>query len=81
MKNILRSRPRTVANRPTSGGWGNKKCFSGRQRPANIISELRHTKYINPALGPRLLLGLTSLSVIFFSSSFACFVRLDSYEL
>ena len=27
MKNILRSRPRTVANRPTSGGWGNKKCF------------------------------------------------------
>ena len=27
MKNTLRSRPRTVANRPTSGGWGNKKCF------------------------------------------------------
>ena len=27
MKNILRSRPRTVANRPTSVGWGNKKCF------------------------------------------------------
>ena len=27
MKNILRTRPRTVANRPTSGGWGNKKCF------------------------------------------------------
>ena len=27
MKNILRSRPRTIANWPTSGGWGNKKCF------------------------------------------------------
>ena len=30
MKNTLRSRPRTVANRPTSGGWGNKKCFIGK---------------------------------------------------
>ena len=43
MKNILRSRPRTVPNRPTSGGWGNKKCFfpadSGRpgaNRPVHM---------------------------------------------
>ena len=34
MKNILRSRPRTVGNRPTSGGWGNKKCFF---RPTEIV--------------------------------------------
>ena len=38
MKNILRKRPRTVANRPTSGGWGNKKCFfPGRPRAAGEI--------------------------------------------
>ena len=38
MKNILRSRPQTVANRPTSGGWGNKKFFFSASYAAIIFT-------------------------------------------
>ena len=51
MKNILRGRPRTVANRPTSGGWGNKKFFF---RPTaagqGLIGGKNHTMIVHPAM-------------------------------